>query len=75
MKTKLRGYVTVKEAEEILNLTSQRILVFIHEDRLEAEKVGGVYLIPRKELNRFKKIPRVTGRPSNDHLGKRKAHT
>jgi excisionase family DNA binding protein len=46
-------YITTKQASEILSVTSTRIAVFIRDGRLPAEKISGVWLIKKADLNNF----------------------
>jgi excisionase family DNA binding protein len=54
-------YVSVNEAAEIKGVTRQRILQYINDGRLPAQKFADVYMIRRKDLDAIElKAP---GRP------------
>lgn len=57
--------MTVEQAAEELNLTPQRVRIFCREGRL-GRRVGRTWIITRKELEEFKKIPRPPGRPRKE---------
>lgn len=48
-------FLTVNESAEALSLTSLRVLNRIRRGKLRGTKRGGIWLIPRSEINRFKK--------------------
>ena len=55
-------YVSVNEAAEIKGVTRQRILQYINDGRLPAQKFADVYMILRRDLDAIElKSP---GRPS-----------
>lgn len=56
---------TVKQASKKLNVNKSRILQFIYTKRLIANRCecGHGWLISEKELDRFAKIERKTGKP------------
>jgi site-specific DNA-methyltransferase (cytosine-N4-specific) len=65
----LEDVVTTQEAAEMLERSRERVLQFIREGRLEAEKRGRDYLIPRYALAQFASQPRKrTGRPKKKVL-------
>ena len=54
--------LTVQECAEELGLKQRRVQQFIYElGRLKANKIGGRWFVTREELDRFKKIPRISG--------------
>ena len=56
-----REFVSVNEAAEIKGVTRQRILQYINDGRLPAQKFADVYMIRRQDLDAVKlKSP---GRP------------
>ena len=72
----IEGYLTVKEAAEILKVTGGRIRQFIAEGRLNSIKVGTTRLIKREDLERLE--IKKTGRPevsnpSKSAISKRKS--
>jgi excisionase family DNA binding protein len=61
--------MTTQEAAEVLGRSRERVLQFIREGRLEAEKRGRDYFIPRSALASFALQPRKrTGRPAKKVL-------
>jgi excisionase family DNA binding protein len=54
-------YVSVNEAAEIKGVTRQRILQYINDGRLPAQKFADVYMIRRQDLNAVELKP--PGRP------------
>lgn len=61
-------YKTVSEAAEILGLTVQRVRQLIKSEQLQAEPVHErLWIIPTKELEKFRKQER----PSGVHKDKR----
>lgn len=63
--------MTPSEAAEVLGLTTERVLQFIRQGRLDAELKGrSGYLIHRGELERFRGIDRKrSGRPRKVLVG------
>lgn len=60
-------YVSVNEAAEIKGVTRQRILQYINDGRLPAQKFADVYMIRRADLEAVElKSP---GRPSKAKAG------
>jgi excisionase family DNA binding protein len=59
--------LTVKECAEIIGVGKRRVLQYIHEDRLKANKMGGMWFISRDDLDEFMEVPRkpgnLTGKP------------
>jgi excisionase family DNA binding protein len=51
------GYVPVKIAAKMLNLSPDRITQHVRGGRFHAKKVGGRYLIPKTEVEEFKRNP------------------
>ncbi len=57
--------LTFVEAAKVLGISYERVRVFVSEGRLPAIEVPGIgRVIRREDLERFKKTPRPTGRPS-----------
>ena len=48
-----KRFLTLREAAEILNLSRQRVAVFIQEGRLQADKINNSYMIKRIELSKL----------------------
>jgi len=57
---KKRDFVTTNEAAEMLGVSYYTVYEYIRENRLVAERVGGIYMIPEKAVREFKAKP--TGR-------------
>jgi excisionase family DNA binding protein len=58
---KIPGYVSVKEAAAILNVTDKTIYFYIDNKRLQAVRASNMLLIPKEEIERFQQ--RSVGRP------------
>jgi excisionase family DNA binding protein len=58
---KISGYVSVKEAAEILNVTDKMVYLYIEQKRLPAVRASNVLLIAVDELEKFQQ--RSVGRP------------
>ena len=54
---------TVQEAADSLGVSRVRVQHLIGKGNIAAERVGNQWLIPRHEIFRAKRIPRVNGRP------------
>src|SRR6266851_7335160 len=57
----IEGYFTIKEAAEELDLNYKSVQRHVKNGVIPATKVGGVYFIPKVEIENFK--PRLAGRP------------
>ncbi|SRR6266571_2764209 len=55
-----RDFVTTNEAAEMLGLSYYTVYEYVREKRLLAERIGGIYMIPRKAVEEFR--PKPTGR-------------
>ena len=53
--------LTVQEAAKVLGVIPRRVLQFIKEERLPANKVGRHWFIVRSDLETFKKVSRPSG--------------
>lgn len=53
----LPDYISVKEAAEIIGLSTSRVYQYIKSGRLPARKVGDVRVVPREEVQKFKRSP------------------
>jgi excisionase family DNA binding protein len=60
---RLVGYVSVKEAAEILGISDTMIYFHIKSKRLHAVRISNILLIPTEELESFKQ--KSVGRPKN----------
>jgi len=56
--------LTVNDAAEVLGVSPERVGQICRQGRL-GQKVGERWVIPRDELEQFRRIPRKRGRPSN----------
>jgi excisionase family DNA binding protein len=54
------GYVSVREAAEIINVSESRLYEFIREKRLPSYKIGNTLALAQADLEAFKRNP--TGR-------------
>lgn len=54
---------TVREAADTLGLSRQRVQQMIGKHQITAEQVGNQWIIPRHEIYRTQRIPRINGRP------------
>ncbi len=54
-------YITTEQAAELLGVSRIRILAFIKDGRLKAEKAGRAWLILKSDLDFFSKQPRPQG--------------
>jgi excisionase family DNA binding protein len=55
------GYVSVKEAAEMLGLSPRTVYDYIEEGRLPSARLADVIAIPIEEIKKFKREP--SGRP------------
>ncbi len=60
------GYVSIKEAAEILGLSPSRIYEYVEDGRLSSVRAAHVILIPVEEVKSFK--PNIAGRPRKSVL-------
>ncbi|GHO50897.1 helix-turn-helix domain-containing protein [Ktedonospora formicarum] len=58
---KLVGYLSVKEAAALLNVTDKMVYFYVENKRLQAVRVSNMLLIPREEVEQFQQ--RSVGRP------------
>ena len=52
------------EAAAYLGLTDSMVRKYCREGEIHADRVGRNWVITKKELDRFKKIPRPVGNPN-----------
>ncbi len=64
--TSVPGYVSIKEAAEILGLSPSRIYEYVEDGRLTSVRAAHVILIPVEEVRNFK--PNIAGRPRKSVL-------
>ena len=55
------GYVSIKEAAEMLNLSPNTVYEYVTEGRLSSLRAAHVIMIPIEEVKKFK--PNIAGRP------------
>jgi excisionase family DNA binding protein len=60
------GYVSIKEAAEMLGLSPSRVYEYVEDGRLSSVRAAHVILIPEEEVKHFK--PRIAGRPRKSTL-------
>ncbi|GHO75242.1 hypothetical protein KSD_30130 [Ktedonobacter sp. SOSP1-85] len=53
----LAGYVSIKEAADILGVSDKRVYQYVMSGRLPAQKVGHILILPEEEVRRFKPGP------------------
>ncbi len=58
-----KEWILLSDAADELKVTPERVRQFIYEGRLEAKRMGHFWVVERKELIQFKKLPRRTGNP------------
>jgi len=58
-------YYSVREVASLLGVSRGRVHQFVCEGRLEPSRIGNVLVFGQKELDRFRKIPRLPGRPKS----------
>jgi excisionase family DNA binding protein len=51
------GYVSIKQAAEMLGITDKRVYRYIEEGRLQAYKSGGVFMLSVEAVKQFKLNP------------------
>ena len=60
------GYVSIKEAAEMLGLSPSRVYEYVEDGRLSSVRAAHVILIPLEEVKHFK--PKIAGRPRKSVL-------
>lgn len=60
------GYVSIKEAAEMLGLSPSRVYEYVEDGRLSSVRAAHVILIPVEEVRTFK--PNIAGRPRKSVL-------
>src|SRR5450755_4233508 len=60
------GYVSIKEAAEMLGLSPSRVYEYVEDGRLSSVRAAHVILIPVDEVRNFK--PNIAGRPRKSVL-------
>jgi len=65
-QTSVPGYVSIKEAAEMLGLSPSRVYEYVEDGRLSSVRAAHVILIPLEEVKSFK--PNIAGRPRKSVL-------
>jgi excisionase family DNA binding protein len=60
------GYVSIKEAAEMLGLSPSRVYEYVEDGRLSSVRAAHVILIPIEDVENFK--PNIAGRPRKSVL-------
>ena len=60
---KIKGYITVKEAADLIGVVGQRIRQMAAAGEIKSVKVAGVWLIDAKDAKRIAKEPSDIGKP------------
>jgi excisionase family DNA binding protein len=53
----LPGYVSIKEAADMLGVSDKRVYQYVRTGRLSAQRVGHILILPTEEINKFKPSP------------------
>lgn len=53
----LSGYVSIKEAADILGVSDKRVYQYVMSGRLPAQRVGHILILPIEDVKRFKPSP------------------
>src|SRR5713101_5734427 len=56
----LPGYVSIKEAADLLGVSDKRVYQYVRAGRLSAQRIGHILILPIEEVKQFKPSP--TGR-------------
>ena len=56
----LPGYVSIKEAADMLGVSDKRVYQYVRAGRLSAQRIGHILILPIEEVKQFKPSP--TGR-------------
>src|SRR5258708_10459918 len=56
----LPGYVSIKEAADMLGVSDKRVYQYVRAGRLPAQRIGHLLILPIEEVKHFKPSP--TGR-------------
>ena len=60
-RSNIPGYVSIKEAAQILGISANRVYTYVEEGRLPSAKAAHVIMIPLEAVEAFK--PHLSGRP------------
>src|SRR6266516_1858504 len=53
----LPGYISIKEAADMLGVSDKRVYQYVMSGRLPAQRVGHILILPIEEVKRFKPSP------------------
>jgi len=53
----LPGYVSIKEAADILGVSDKRVYQYVRAGRLSAQRVGHILILPTEEVKNFRPSP------------------
>jgi len=53
----LPGYVSIKEAADMLGVSDKRVYQYVRTGRLSAQRVGHILILPTEEIKKFKPSP------------------
>src|SRR5712691_9038956 len=53
----LPGYVSIKEAADMLGVSDKRVYQYVMAGRLPAQRVGNILILPVEEVKQFKPSP------------------
>jgi excisionase family DNA binding protein len=53
----LPGYVTIREAADMLGVSDKRVYQYVRAGRLPAQRVGNILILPVEEVQKFKPSP------------------
>src|SRR5260370_9676218 len=53
----LPGYVSIKEAADLLGVSDKRVYQYVRAGRLPAQRIGHILTLPLEEVKRFKPSP------------------
>ncbi len=58
--------LTTAQAGDALGLSTDTVKVYCTKGKIDAVKVGHIWMIPKKEVDRYKRERNTVGRPKND---------
>jgi len=53
----LPGYISIKEAADLLGVSDKRVYQYVRAGRLPAQRIGHILILPIEEVKRFKPSP------------------
>ncbi|RTL26395.1 MAG: DNA-binding protein [Rhodocyclaceae bacterium] len=60
----INDYYTIAEVASVVGVTVQRIHAFRREGRIPAQRVGSIWLVAKRDAEKFRDKPRKPGRPT-----------